>query len=310
MKQNSLTKKQAYRALRRRVYRRERGITIILFLISLIFILPTLLVVAVSFTEEESLRKYGFHLVPKVFSTEAYKMVFERPISVLRAYGVTIFGTFVGATLSLAIMSLLAYAIGSKRFSHRKGVTFFVFFTMLFSGGLIPSYIINTRLFGLANTLTVHVVLGLVPAYYVLILRTFFRQIPDSLIESAHIDGASEIKIFLYIILPLSKPALATIYLFQILGRWNDWQTSLYYISKSELIALQYMLQRVLRQAEFIRDMMASGRFIPTMDLAKSMPTESLRFALCVVAAGPMVAIFPFFQKHFTKGITLGSIKG
>jgi putative aldouronate transport system permease protein len=178
---------------------------------------------------------------------------------------------------------------------------------MLFSGGLIPSFIVNTQLLGLDDTMWIYLLLPLASAWFIIILRTFFQQLPFEMIEAAKIDGAGEMRILMSIILPLSKPVLATIALFSLLNRWNEWMITLIYIRNEDLFTLQFILQRILMQAEFAREMLN----LPGMMFdVRTLPTLSMRYAMTVVAAGPMLIVFPFFQKYFAKGLTIGSVKG
>lgn len=181
---------------------------------------------------------------------------------------------------------------------------------MLFNGGLIPTYILNYKYLHLGNTIWIYILPTLCSAFYIIILRTFFQGLPLSLVESAKLDGASEIRIFFQIILPLSKPVLATVSLLTLLTKWNDWYTSLIYITDSNLYTLQFLLKRILQEVEFLRIM--ANNAPPGIDLTaiEDTPVESLKFAMCIIAAGPMLMVFPFFQKYFAKGLTVGSVKG
>lgn len=273
-----------------------------------LFVVPFLLILSISFTDESVLNQ-GYKLIPTKFSLEGYKIIFRTPEKILRSYLVTGGEAFLGTFLAVMIMALCAYPLSRQNFKWRKIITFYIFFTMLFGGGLVPSYILNTQYLGLRNSFWVLVLPFMSNAFYLIIMKTFFLGIPTSLIESAKIDGASELKIFHKIILPLSKPVLATISLLFLLDRWNDWFTSLLYITDDSLNTLQYLLQRVLREIEFLKQMAAESNV--TMDMSEfSTPVESMRFGMCIVAAGPMLIIFPFFQKYFVKGLTVGSVKG
>jgi putative aldouronate transport system permease protein len=280
-------------------------------LFSLGFILPFIYVISVSFSSEASILQFGYSLIPKEFDTTAYKYVFSNSNQIVDSYIVTAFIAVVGTIMSLIVMSLVAYPLSRRSFKYKKILIFYVFFTMLFSGGLIPSYIFNTQLYGLNNNIWVYILPSLATAFYILIIKTFFQDLPPSLIEAAKIDGASEFRILFQIVLPLSKPVLATVALFCVLGKWNDWFTSLIYIKNPHLYTLQFLLQRILRESEFVKSMirdMPGG--VGTMDINKTLPSESMKFAMCIISAGPMIAVFPFFQKYFTKGLTVGAVKG
>ena len=181
---------------------------------------------------------------------------------------------------------------------------------MLFSGGLVPHYIINTKYLNLTDSFWVYILPSLATAYHILILRTFFKGLPASLTEAAKIDGASEFTIFRVIVLPLSKPVLATVSLLTLLSKWNDWQTSLLYILDNNKFSLQYLLQKILREADFLKKISEQNNVIVSENYSQTQPVESMRFAMAILAAGPMMVVFPFFQKYFTKGLTIGAVKG
>lgn len=274
------------------------------------FIVPLMYVISLSFTGEDSIREFGYRLIPNAIDLAAYKSIFENPQKLIDAYKITIFISAVGAVLGTIVMSMMGYAISRKAFEQRRLFTFFAYFTMLFSGGLIPSYIVNTRYLGLSNNIMVYILPYLASAYYILILRTFFKTVPESLIESAKLDGAGEFGILWKIIMPLSKPALATILLFNLLGRWNDWNTSLLYIQDETMFTLQYLLQKILREDEFIKQMSENmASMAMNISATQNPPIESMRFAMALLAAGPMLVVFPFFQKYFVRGLAIGAVK-
>lgn len=283
----------------------------IFFIIAcLSFILPFLLVVSVSFSNEQSISQYGYGLIPREFDLTAYRLIFKNPEQIKNSYIITAFQSAVGTLLSVFIMSLCAYPLSRSNFRYKGFITFIIFFTMLFGGGLIPSYILVTQYLKLGNTVWVYIFPSLVNAFYIIVFRTFFQGLPESLQESAKIDGARELRIFFQIILPLSKPVLATIALFNVIDRWNNWYTALLYIRDQELYTLQYLLQRILREADFINNLAAENLSTASNLIPFKMPVESMRYAMLVVAAGPMIVIFPFFQKYFSRGLTIGSVKG
>ena len=283
-------------------------IHLLFILFSAAFIIPFIYAISISLSSESAIREFGYKLIPVEFDLAAYKTVFKNTEEIIRAYGVTIFTTFLGTFLSVLVMSLCAYPLSRQDFKWRYPITFFIFFTMLFGGGLIPSYILITQYYGLGNTVWVYIFPSLANAFHIIIFRTFLASLPFSLIESAKLDGGSELKIFFKIILPLSKPAIATIGLFNLIGRWNEWMTALIYIRDSELYTLQFLLQRILLEVEYVRNIVDQlpVDFGATMDV----PTETVRFAMAIVAAGPMLFVFPFFQKYFAEGLTIGGVKG
>lgn len=285
------------------------------FIISSIvfFILPLLLAVSISFSDERSITADGYSFFPKQFSFLAYKFVFSNPRQIINAYVVTAGQSFISMVLSLLIMSMCAYSLSRTNFKFRKQITFYIFFTMLFSGGMIPSYILNTTYLHLKDSFWIYVFPYLSNTFYIIILRTFFKELSGEIVEAAKIDGASELKIFYTIILPLSKPAIATVAFMVLLDRWNDWFTCLLYIQNENLYTLQYLLQRILRQIEYLTQVtrdFPSGVDAETLRKLNNTPSESMRYAMCFVAAGPMMIVFPFFQKYFVRGLTVGAVKG
>jgi len=280
---------------------------IFFIIVSLLYIVPFMMMISISFSSEAAMRMGGFSIFPRVFTTEAYELAFRNPAQLLQAYKVTIIFTVIGTVLSVFIMSLMAYALSRPNFFIRKQMTFFIFFTMLFSGGLPPTYLLIVRYLHLNNTIWVYIIPGLVSAWNIIIMRTNFQQIPSSLIESAKIDGASEPYIYSRIVMPLSVPVLATIAFFFFVGKWNDWFTSVVYIKDPTLFSLQYMLQRILQEVEFLKQM---ARENSTADAQQDFPTEGFRYAMAILTSGPVLVIFPLFQKYFSKGLTVGSVKG
>jgi len=276
----------------------------------LFFIIPLVLVITSSFTDEAQIRLHGYSLFPRVWSLEAYSSIFKAPQRILDAYAVTAFTAVVGTFFSTLVMALIAYPLSRRDFAYRNGITVFVFITMLFSGGLIPSYIVNTQLLGLGNSLWIYLLPSLANAWHIIIIRTFFQSIPVSLIESAKMDGAKELRLLFSVILPLSTPVLATISLLCLLAKWNEWMVTLIYITDNRLYTLQFMLNRILLEAEFVKNFILSVPGASKMIDAKKVPTLSMRYAMTLLAAGPMLVIFPFFQKYFTKGLTIGAVKG
>ncbi len=284
-------------------------IHLIFILLCVTFITPMLYVISVSFSSQDAVEQFGYRLIPEEFSLEAYRYVFRNPTQLIDSYKVTIFNSVVGTALSVLVMAMVAYPLSRSSFYYRKPLTFFIFFTMLFSGGLIPSYILNTQYLGLGNNILIYIIPSLANAYNIIIIRTFFQQLPQELMESAKLDGAGELCIFTRIVLPLSKPVIATIALMTMLVKWNDWYTTLIYIRDTKLYTLQYMLQKILREVEFMKTMSQAGMGV-NIALQTDLPEEPARFAMVIVAAGPMLVIFPFFQKYFTRGLTLGAVKG
>ena len=285
------------------------------FIINLFFVIysvlciaPVLLVLAISFTSENEIILHGFSFIPREFSLEAYSFLLRDISSIARAYGISIFVTVAGTSLSVLCMALYAYPISRSDFPARKFFTFYIFFTMLFNGGLVATYFVNTQLFHMKNTVYALIIPLMMSPFSVLIVRTFYMQsVPKELIESAKIDGASEFRIFLKIVAPLSKPAIATIALFDTLSYWNDWFSSLLYISEKKLYTLQYTMYTALMNVQYL---LKFGQNL-SQDLGmNTLPTQTVRFAMVLIAIGPIALAYPYFQKYFVKGLTIGSIKG
>ncbi|MCV4229856.1 carbohydrate ABC transporter permease [Virgibacillus sp. LDC1] len=271
-------------------------------------VFPFLFVMIISFTDEGSLARNGYQIWPEKWSLEAYKYVFQTGDTLLRSYGVTIFVTVVGTLISLFIISLYAYAVSRKGFRYRNFFSFFAFFTMLFNGGLVPTYIVATQLLGLKDSIWALILPLAVNAFYIMILRTFYStSVPDAIIESGKIDGASEFKIFYKLVLPLSLPGLATIGLFSTLGYWNDWFNALLYIDDPNLVPLQSMLMRIETSMQFI--LQNSQNSSLSMAALQSMPQDTSRMAMVVLATGPIILAYPFFQRYFIQGLTIGAVK-
>lgn len=279
-------------------------LNIVFILLAICYIYPFLMVVSVSLTEETALYQNGYQLIPEKISTLAYEMVFRNPEQMIRAYAVTIVFTLAATLLSALVTALLAYPLSRPNFLWKKPLSFLVFFTMLFSGGLVPTYLLLTKYLHLNDTIWVYILPGLVSAYNVMIVRTNYRSLPNEMIEAAKLDGASELRICFQIVIPLCRAGIASVAFLFLVAKWNDWMTSMLYIRNPNLYSLQYLLQRLLRETDFLRNSLNG------LDAGTTPPLETMRFAMALVAAGPVLVIFPFFQKYFTKGMTLGGVKG
>ncbi|MGM0753126.1 MAG: carbohydrate ABC transporter permease [Bacillota bacterium] len=271
-------------------------------------IFPFLYVIIISLSNEQSLAENGYQLIPEQWSLEAYKYLWEMKTQVIRAYGVTILVTVLGTFISVTVIALYAYAISRKQFVFRKQFTFIAFFTMLFSGGMVPFYIVMTQFLDLKNSMWALILPMAVNAFYIIIMRTFFlRSVPEAILESARIDGAGEWRIFLTIVLPLSVPGIATIALFNTLAYWNDWFNALLFIDDPNLIPLQSLLMRIENNMDFIKqNAMLSNQ---NSSILESIPQDSARMAMVVIATLPIALSYPFFQKYFIKGLTIGGVK-
>lgn len=262
-----------------------------------------------SITDEQYIIRHGYSFLPNEFSLSAYEYLWHDADRILRASGITILVTTIGTVISLIITSMLAYPLSRKDMPMYKFWSFFVFFTMLFNGGLVPTYLVYTQLFDLKNTLLALIVPGLLTnAFYVMMMRTFFvTSIPAPVIESASVDGAGDFRTFIAIVLPLSLPILTTVGLFQTIHYWNDWFNGMIYITDSKLFSLQNLLNRILLDIQFL----TSGNFAANQgDSAANVPTETVRMAMAVIGIIPILIAYPFFQKYFVKGLTIGAVKG
>ena len=278
----------------------------IFIIICAIVLYPFLLLVSVSFSRETDVIYNGFKLIPEHFDLSAYKYVFSNPTTVLNAYKVTGIFSVASMVFSTLLIAMIAYPLSSPKLRCKKQLSFYLYFTMLFHGGLVPSYILITQYLHLNDTIWVYILPSLISPWHVFMMRTFFADIPPALIESMKIDGASEFKIFRTLIIPLSKPVIATVALLHFLAKWNDWYTSMLYINNQELISLQYLLQKILRDIDFMTE--NTNTFVD-LDISK-IPTTTVQMAMAMIVAGPAMFVFPFFQKYFVKGLTVGSVKG
>lgn len=279
-------------------------INTIFIVICLLTIIPLITVVSISISSDSSIMENGYSILPHDISFEAYQYVFEDPNMILRSYMVSIFVTFIGCFLNMLISSMFAYSLSRRDFKLSKLFTFLVVFTMLFNGGLVTNYMVVVNILKLSDNIFALILPYSVIPIYVLILRTFFSSLPMSIIESAKMDGANEFYIFLRIVIPISKPVLASVGVLVLMLYWNDWFLGLLYINNPKIVPIQLMLNRIMQNIELLKDSFAS------LPRNVKFPAESARMAMCVLAAGPMLLIFPFFQKYFTKGLTIGSLKG
>ena len=280
---------------------------VVLIVFSLMAVLPFILLISASLTEENAALKYGFGFIPKVFSLAAYKYISYQSKMIIRAYGITIFTTVIGTSVGLTMTSMLGYGL-SKDIPGRRILNFFVVFTMLFNGGLVPTYLVYTKYLHLGNTIWALIIPSLLMnAFHVMLVRNYFStSIPESLIESAKLDGASEMMIFRAIVLPLSKPIMATIGLMLALSYWNNWTNGLYYLDDTSLYSIQNVLNAINNNIIAINSVSNMGLAINKSEV----PALTARMAIAVIGIVPMLCIYPFFQKYFVKGITIGAVKG
>ncbi|WP_312880017.1 carbohydrate ABC transporter permease [Paenibacillus phytorum] len=282
-------------------------IHIVMAVVSIVCIAPIILVFSISISSDMDILKNGYSFIPKHIDLAAYRFIFQNPGQLFTSYIVTIFVSIVGTVIGLLFTSMLAFAISRKDYAYANKTSFYVFFTMLINGGLIPWYILVVNQLHMKDSIFALILPYLVSAWFVMLMKGFFTNISSAIIESAKIDGASELGIFFKIVLPIAKPGLATVGLFYLLTYWNDYYLSLMFIqNNTEIISLQYMLFKIQSNMDFLK-----SAFVPPWMINKvSLPDLSARMAMAVLAAGPMLFVFPFFQKYFEKGITIGSVKG
>jgi multiple sugar transport system permease protein/putative aldouronate transport system permease protein len=275
-------------------------------LFALMCVLPFVLIVSASFSEESRIVENGFSLLPQGFSTAAYELIFSAPRQIIGSYVVTIVMTVSGVAIGLAITSMTGYALWRKDFPLRNYISFFIYFTTLFSAGLAPTYLWIARTLGLrGNYLAVFLQLLLSP-WLIILMKNFARTVPYEVIESGKIDGAGDFRIFAQLVLPMLKPALATIGLFTALSYWNEWYlSSLYLGSTVEFPPLQYHLYNIINTANALRNSVAGSNVT-----ISGLPSNTLKMASAVVATGPIILVYPFVQKYFVSGITVGAVKG
>ncbi|MCR4577605.1 MAG: carbohydrate ABC transporter permease [Clostridiales bacterium] len=283
----------------------------ILMLISLLMLVPLALVIVVSFSSETSIALKGYTLAPVEWSLQGYEYLLKIGDQVLASYRITIIHTVLGTVMSLFVMTMYSYVIAQRNFVHRKFFTWFLFFTMLFSGGLVPHYIMNVRYLHIDDSLWIFLLPSLVSVYNVIILRTFITStIPDTLFEAARIDGANHFRIYFSIVLPLFKAGIATIALFNVVGRWNDWFTGMLYIKNPNLVPIQTMLKNIQDNIEFLKQNAEVAGTPDGLQLLNSLPDQNLRMACTVIVIVPILCAYPFFQRYFVQGLTVGSVKG
>jgi putative aldouronate transport system permease protein len=275
-------------------------------ILAILCLFPFLLLFMSSITEESAIISDGYSVWPSDFSLEAYSYLWKQKLSMFNAYGITVLITVTGTFVGLLISALLAYPLSRRDLPMRGILSFLVFFTLLFNGGLVPTYLIYTEVFDMKNTLLSLIVPGLLTnGFFILLIRTFFaNSIPVQIIESAYIDGASEFKIFYRMVLPLSLPILATIGLMLTINYWNDWFNGLIYITEPGLFSIQNLLNRMLVNIQFLQQNSLGGQ-----NVTANLPMNSVRMAMAVIGILPLLLIYPFFQKYFVKGLTIGAVK-
>lgn len=279
-------------------------------IVAILCLIPFIMIVSGSLSSEAAINKNGFSLLPQDFSLDAYKTVFRDPSVVFRAYATTICLTGVGTVVGLLLQTMTAYALARKDFEWRNKFSFFFYFTTLFSGGLVPYYILMTNTLGLQDNYLALLLPLLFSVYNLLIMKSYIMALPESLIDAAKIDGCSEYRTLFQIVMPLIKPALATVGLFIALAYWNDWYNAMLYIKKEEMYPLQYFLYQKINGIEAYKKLLANGNVSGSVVSAVSLPTQTLKMALTIVVTGPIVLAYPLVQRYFVQGITIGAVKG
>lgn len=292
-----------------RISKKTNFILNIIFLIwSLACVLPLLLVVIVSFSSEQSIFENGYTFFPSEWSLDAYNFFFRLGDQLIRSYGITIFVTVVGTLFSLAITAMFAYVLSRSDYAYNRLFTILMLFTMLFNGGIVATYMVNTQMLGLGDSVGALIFPMSLNAFYVIVLRTFYKGIPMEIIEAARIDGTSEFKTFFRIVLPLAKPGLATIGMFTMIAYWNDWFLGMLYIVDQKKYPVQTLLWSMQNSLEFMKQ--SSANALEYAEMAANAPTDSGRMALTVLVVLPILLAYPYFQKYFVKGLTVGGVKG
>ena len=286
----------------------DRVLLAVFWIISLLFaaacLYPFILMLVSSFTDEATLIREGYSLWPSKWSNDAYQAVFAGQ-SIPAAYGVTVIVTIGGTLLSLLCTTMCSYALSGGQLRYRNKIAFVFYFTMLFSGGLVPTYILISQYLSLRDSLWVYILPVLINPWNMFLMRNFFNTLPDSFRESAHLDGANDWVLLTRIVIPLSTPAMATIGLFYALGYWNSWLESMLYIDNDKLVTLQYLIMRIMRNINASRTIAQQAAFqVP------SPPAESIRYATAMLTIGPIILLYPFLQRYFIAGLRVGGIKG
>lgn len=283
---------------------------VVLLILAIVCILPIILIIVASFTDETMLLANGYRFFPQKYGLEAYVYLLKQSVMMLRAYKISILVTVIGTLASLVLSTTFAYPLSRKDFKYRNIFSFLVFFTMLFSGGIVPSYMMWTKFFHIKDTIWALIIPSyLMNAFNILLIRNYYsNNIPDALVEAARIDGASEFLTFRRVIVPLSVPVIATVGLFTGLAYWNDWINGLYYINDPGLYSIQNLLIRLMNNIQYLNSGAAAG--IVSGGTTGALPSTSVRMAIAVVGVIPVVAAYPFLQKYLIRGTVIGAVKG
>ena len=287
----------------------DAAFNVLFALLAAMAILPVIFVFIISISSEESIRLVGYSFAPRGFSASAYAFLWNERATIFQALFISVSVTCLGTLLGLALTTTMGYVLSRPVFKMKSFYTWVVFIPMIFNGGMVASYVVNANVLGLKNTIWALILPLAVSSFNIIICKTFFRStIPDSIIESAKMDGASQLRIFGQIVLPISKPVLATIGLFLVFGYWNDWFQSSLYISDSKLVSLQALLNNMMKSLDYIANNPTAG--VSLQQYRNQMPSESVRMAIAIVIVVPIACAYPFFQKYFISGLTIGAVKG
>lgn len=288
------------------------SINVFFWIYTLLCVFPLITVIIASFTDENTILIKGYSLFPEKWSLGAYKFLLTDWHAIVKSYGYSILITLIGTVVAVTLMALYAYPISRKDFPLRNLFSFFMFFTILFSGGLVPFYLVYSQGLHLQNTLLVLMMPLFISGFFVLLIRTFFsNSIPKELFESAKIDGAGEWRIFFGIVLPLSLPVLATVGLFTTLNYWNDWFLSMLFINDNEsVVSIQFRMYKTMLDIQYLSANATAYSALSAGDPNFTMPGETARMAMAVVGIGPIIFAYPFFQRYFVEGLTVGAVKG
>lgn len=285
-------------------------LNIIFIILALTCVIPVLLVLAISLSAEESITEYGYRFIPKIFSAEGYTFLFSQSTMILRSLGISLFVTIVGTVIGVLLTTLMGYVLSRPDYKLNGFLTMVVFIPMVFNGGLVSTYYVISQFLGLKDSVWALILPLSVSSFNVVVCRTFFKTtIPESLVESAKMDGANQLTIFSRIVLPISLPVLATIGLFLCFAYWNDWYQAMLYIDNSKLLPLQALLNQILTNIQMLATNAATIG-VSAAEMLANMPQESARMAIVVIIVLPIACAYPYFQKYFISGLTVGAVKG
>lgn len=296
-------------------YNRVKPVTnvvfnIIFIVLVLVAVVPILFMVSISFSDEKMIQQFGYQFIPKSFSAAGYQFLFQQSGTILKALSISLFVTVVGTVIGVLLTTTMGYVLSRPKYRLKKFMTWLVFIPMIFNGGLVATYFVIGNMIGLKNTLWALILPLAVSSFNVIICKTFFLgSLPEAIVESAKIDGASQLRIFFNIVIPISLPVVATISLFLCFGYWNDWFQSMLYIDDQRMYSLQALLNQIMGQVEYLAQN-ATSMGVSAAQIAANMPKESARMAIAVLIVLPIACAYPFFQKYFISGLTVGAVKG